>query len=380
MRLDRAASIDDLRRLARRRLPRLAFDFMDGGAQSEANLARNADAFARLLLRPRALVDVSRRDQGVELFGRRRDGALGIAPVGLANLIWPGADLAMARAAAKTGVPVVLSTAATTPLETAAEAAQGHAWFQLYVSADRTVRDDLIRRARAAGCEALVVTVDVPVAGKRDRDIRNGFRLPFRLDAATLADFARRPAWAAAMLRHGLPRFETLAPYAPPGAGAQSLAAFMAAQISAAFDRAELRQVRDQWPGKLVVKGILTAEDALACLEDGADGVIVSNHGGRQLDAGPAAIEALPAVVAAVGERLVVMLDSGIRRGADIVRAFALGARYTFSARCVLYGAAAGGEAGILRALALLRQETDQILGQLGRPRLAEVDGSCLWR
>lgn len=374
MKPERALSIADLRRAALRRLPRLVRDYVEGGAEDEAGVARNRAAFAALALVPRYLVDVSARERRTTLFGRAYAAPFGVAPIGLANLTRPGADRMMAEAAASADLPFVLSTAATTRLEDIAAAAPGHAWFQLYAPADRRIALDLIRRARTAGMNALVVTVDVPVPAKRERDARNGFALPFRLSAATALDMARHPAWALAMARRGQPRFENLAPYAPPRASAQSLAAFMASQISPALAWTDLAWIREAWGDRpLIVKGLLSADDARRAVAAGADGIVVSNHGGRQLDSAPAPIDVLPEIAAAVGGETVVMLDSGIRRGADIVKALALGARFCFVGRAALYGIAAFGRAGAARALAVLADEIDRCLGQIGCPRAAEL-------
>ena len=378
MAIERAASIDDLRRLARRRMPRFAFDFLDGGAETERNLRRNRDAFEEIGLVPRYLVDVSDCSLETELFGRRYAAPFGIAPIGLYNLIWPGADLALARLAARERIPHVVSTAASTSLEKVAEAAQGHAWFQLYVSADEAITEALLGRAEAAGYEVLLVTVDVPVAGKRDRDIRNGFRAPFRLTPRILADLALHPRWSLATLAGGTPGFANLAPLAAKFADAQSLAAFQASLVSAAFDWDGLKRLRDRWRGRLLVKGVLHPEDAARCVEVGCDGLVVSNHGGRQAAYGPAAIEALPAVAAAVDGAVPILLDSGIRRGSDLIRVKALGAGFGLLGRAFAYGLGAGGAAGAARSFELIRQEVSLALGQIGRPRFAAVDDSVL--
>lgn len=378
MSLARAVSIDDLRRLARRRVPRVAFDYMDGGAESESGLARNRAAFDRLRLVPRYLVDVSSRDISTELFGRRWAMPFGVAPTGLASLIWPGADFMLARAAAAADVPYILSTAATASLEDVAKAAPGHGWFQLYAGRDQDIVDDLVRRAHAAGYPVLVVTVDIPVPGKRDRDLRNGLTLPLRVSARQVADVLRRPAWLLASARAGAPRFRNIEPYVK-AARATSLAEAMALQTSGNFDWGRLKRVRAAWPGKMVVKGLMAPDDVKRAADEGADGVILSNHGGRQLDAGPAPIELLPQALAAVQGRIPIMLDSGIRRGGDVLRALALGAAFCFVARATLYGVAAGGEAGAARALAILRDEVDRTLGQLGCRALRELGPDRLW-
>jgi L-lactate dehydrogenase (cytochrome)/(S)-mandelate dehydrogenase len=378
MSVARAASIDDLRRLARRRVPRVAFDYMDGGAESENGLARNRAAFERIRLVPRYLVDVTTRDISTELFGRRWSMPLGVAPTGLASLIWPGADFMLARAAAAADVPFILSTAATASLEDVAKAAPGHGWFQLYAGRDQDIVDDLVRRAHAAGYPVLVVTVDIPVPGKRDRDIRNGLTLPLRPRAGTVLDVLRRPAWLWASARAGSPRFRNIEPYVK-STRATSLAEAMALQTAGNFDWGRLALVRAAWPGKLVVKGLMAPDDVRRAADEGADGVILSNHGGRQLDAGLAPIELLPRALEAAGGRIPIMLDSGIRQGGDVLRALALGAAFCFVARATLYGVAAGGAAGAAKALAILRDETDRTLGQLGCRTLGELGPDRLW-
>jgi L-lactate dehydrogenase (cytochrome)/(S)-mandelate dehydrogenase len=378
MSLARALSIDDLRRLARRRIPQVAFDYVDGGAESENGVQRNRAAFERLRLVPRYLVDVSRRDLTTELFGRRWAMPLGIAPTGLSGLIWPGADFMLARAAIQADVPFILSTAASTALEDIAKAAPENAWFQLYAGRDQDIVDDLVRRAGAAGFPVLVVTVDVPVPGKRPRDLRNGLTLPLEPGLRIALDVMRRPAWLLASARAGAPRFRNIEPYVK-AASAITLAEAMALQTAGNFDWARLKRVRDAWPGKLVVKGLMAPADVGRAAEAGADGVILSNHGGRQLDAGPAPIELLPAALEAAQGRIPIMLDSGIRQGGDVLRALALGAAFCFVARATLYGVAAGGEAGAARALAILRDEMDRTLGQIGCCTLGELGPDRIW-
>ncbi|MFT8244724.1 alpha-hydroxy acid oxidase [Roseomonas sp. BN140053] len=379
-RMAAAHSIDDLRRMARRRVARIAFDYFDGGVESEKGMARNRSAFDDVTLFPRYMVDVSVRDSSVELFGKRYAAPYGISPTGLGNLAWPGTDLAIARTARARNLPFVLSTPASTDIETVAAAAPGQVWFQLYVPRERRVREDLLRRADAAGIRVLVVTVDVPIPAKRERDLRNGFVLPLRLNARNLLDLATHPEWSLATLRAGAPRLRNLLPYVPQRSGAQTLAAFMAEQIAPSNDWSLLDDLRRLWPHTLVVKGLLTAADARIAVERGADGVAVSNHGGRQLDAGPAPLHALPAVVEAVAGKVPVLFDSGVRRGGDILKALALGASFVFAGRPTLYGAGAGGEAGVDRAVGILLDEFDRALGQLGCPRAAEINrGGVAW-
>lgn len=375
MSLERAACIDDLRRLARRRIPRFAFDLVDGGAEDESNLRRNEKAFEAIRLTPRYLVDCSKLSIATDLFGRAWAVPFGMAPIGLLNVFWPDADLALARLAAQENMPLAVSAAASTSLEKLAEAAGGNAWFQLYASADTVVTEGLVSRAEAAGYEVLLVTVDVPAPGKRDRDIRNGLEIPFRITPGIALDLALHPRWSLATLMAGRP---TVANYADLLASAGSMAAVQAKLISPRFDWSHLRALRDRWKGRLVVKGILHPEDAARCVEMGCDGVVVSNHGGRQVAFGPASIEALPEVARVVAGRVPVLLDSGIRRGADIIRAKALGADFVLLGRAFAYGAGAGGSDGAQRAFDLLVMELRRALGQLGRPDFATVEGSLL--
>jgi (S)-mandelate dehydrogenase len=284
----------------------------------------------------------------------------------------------LARAAAAADVPYILSTAATASLEDVAKAAPGHGWFQLYAGRDQDIVDDLVRRAHEAGYPVLVVTVDIPVPGKRDRDLRNGLTLPLRPRPGLVLDVLRRPAWLLASARAGAPRFRNIEPYVK-AARATSLAEAMALQTSGNFDWGRLARVRAAWPGKMVVKGLMAPDDVKRAADEGADGVILSNHGGRQLDAGPAPIELLPRALDAVQGRIPIMLDSGIRRGGDVLRALALGAAFCFVARATLYGVAAGGEPGAAKALAILGDEVDRTLGQIGCRALAELGPDRLW-
>ena len=378
MSLDRAASIDDLRRRARRRLPRFVFDFLDGGAEDESNLRRNREAFEALCLVPRYLVDVSDCRHEVAIFGKRYAVPFAIAPMGLLNLIWPDSDLALARLAGEKNMVFLVSTNSTTAIEQVAAAARGNAWFQLYVFSDEDLTESLLAKAESAGCEVLVLTLDVPVAGKRDRDIRNRFQVPFRWTPSVIADLALHPYWSLATLAAGNPTFANLTEFAGQD-DVQSLAQFQASRITGAYDWDDLKRLRDRWKGKLLLKGVMRPEDAVLAREAGCDGVIVSNHGGRQAAYAPAAVEALPGIVAALQGTLPVMLDSGLRRGADAIRAKALGADLVFFGRAFAYGAGAGGPAGCRRAYDILESELTLALGQLGRPDFAAIDGSVLF-
>jgi len=373
--LERAACIDDLRRIAKRRVPRFAFDLLDGGAENESTLRRNEEALDAVRIVPRYLVNVAKRSLETPLFGKTYTVPFGIAPIGLLNVFWPGADLVLAGLAARERMPIVASAAASTTLEQIAAAADGHAWFQLYVSSDDGINRGLLGRARAAGYEILMVTVDVPVPGKRDRDIRNGLQIPFRMTPRVLADLALHPRWCLETLAAGRP---TVANYVGRTGSARSMAAVQETLIGGTFDWEALRRLRDDWPGPLLVKGILHPEDAARCVEVGCDGLVVSNHGGRQVGYGPAAIEALPAVARAVDGAVPVLMDSGVRRGADIVRAKALGADFVLLGRGFGFGVGAGGAEGARRAFEIIELELSRALGQIGRPDFATVDPSVL--
>lgn len=370
-------SIDDFHDRARRRVPRLFFDYCDGGAGTESALRGNVERFSAIKMMPRATRNIAHRSSQVSLFGRDFAMPLGIAPIGLANLFWPGTDIALAKAALKADIPHVLSTAASTMIEDVAPVVGDNGWFQLYTSKDDAITEDLLSRAEKAGYHVLVVTVDVALPGKRRRDLRNGFRLPMPMGPKFAAQLACCPAWTLASLGKSIPRIVNLERYAG-ASSAQSLAAFMAAQISPMVDLDQISRFRERWKGPLVVKGILSPSDAAALAGRGVDGVIVSNHGGRQLDSAPATIDALPAVVAAAGERMAVMVDGGVRTGEDVAKAVALGARFVFAGRPFLYGMAATGSGD--PAVEVLKDEFDRVLGHLGCPNVADLNASFIWR
>jgi L-lactate dehydrogenase (cytochrome)/(S)-mandelate dehydrogenase len=372
-RLDRCASVEDLRAAARAALPRLAFDYLDGGAGDEAAMRRNRAALDAVALTPRALVDVAARDTSIELFGRRYAAPVGTAPIGLVNFVTADGDRQVALAARALDLPFVLSTAATTSIERLAPDLDGRLWFQLYMPRDRTVGDDLVRRAAEAGVTVLVLTVDVPGPGRRDRDIRNGFSLPFRLDARNALDFALHPRWALAQLRQGAPRLEHWERYAAERVSAPSLAALQAQQIDPSLSWDDAARLRDRWRGALVLKGVMHPDDAARAAALGIDGIVVSNHGGRQLAAAPAPIEVVASVRAAVGERLRIGMDSGVRSGTDVARALALGADFCLLGRAPVYGAAAFGQRGAEHALRMVVDELSRAMMMTGAAAIGSL-------
>ena len=375
MGLDRAACIDDLRTLAKRRIPRFAFDLVDGGAESERNMRRNIEAFEDVELTPRYMVDVSNIDTQATLFGQTFDVPFGMAPIGMLNAFWPDADLTLAKLCARQNMPYVASSAASTTLERLADAAAGNGWFQLYVSSDDTVTEGLIARAEAADYKVLIVTADVPAAGKRDRDIRNQLAVPFKITPEVVAGLIANPRWSLETLRHGKPN---IANYADLLKGATSYADVQKTLITPGFTWDDLKRLRDRWKGPMLVKGILHAADAVKCAEMGCDGIVVSNHGGRQVAFGPPTIEALPHIAQAVQGQIKIILDSGIRRGADILRAKAMGADFALSGRALAFGVGAGGAMGAQRALDILHLELVRALGQLGVASFEAVGASEL--
>jgi (S)-mandelate dehydrogenase len=375
-----AFSIEELRRAAKRRLPRAVFDFIDGGAEDELTLRANRAAFERQRLLPRVLVDVSSVDTRTDILGLPAQLPIVIAPTGAVGFGWRGGDVALARAAAAFGIPCSLSTSATASIELIADAAPGRRWFQAYFFKDRDFTFGLIERARKAGYEALLFTVDLPVGGKRERDFRNHFSVPFRFTPRNVLDFASRPAWALDMLMNGVPALENLAGLAAPGAGASKIASSVGYNQDASLDWDLLKQVRERWPGKLLVKGVAHPQDAERAVAAGCDGVIVSNHGGRQLDGAIASFDALPAVARAVGGKAAVLMDGGVRRGADVLKALASGAQAVLVGRATLYGVCAAGEAGARRALEILGDELVRAMQLCGARRIADIGPQLLVR
>lgn len=371
-------SYDDFRKAARWRVPQLAFDYLDGGAGTEIGLKESVEAFEQIRFVPNVLINVDRIDLTRTLFGHRFTRPFGFAPLGLTGLIWPGSDALLAKTAVEEDIPHVLSTAATTTIEEIAKVSGGRSWFQLYVARDAEIADDLLARADAAGVEALFVTVDVPLPGSRLRDRRNGLKLPLTPSLRLAADLALHPAWCLALARAGAPRLANLERYVDPAATAGQLAAFMATQSSGRLDWAVLAEIRQRWPRKLVVKGVLSPDDAARSRDAGADGIVVSTHGGRQLNSAIAAIDALPAIRKAVGPDFTVLLDSGVRSGEHIAKAIARGADFVFLGRLPMMAIAAAGEAGLKLALEQLTDDLTRTMSLLGAPTVDDLSAALL--
>lgn len=373
-------NLEDLRRHARRRLPRAIFDFVDGGAEDEYTLRANRLSFEKYAFRARALVDVSNCDQSTTLLGKQLSTPVLLAPAGLTGLVAPRGEVLAARAAANKGTLFTLSTMSVCSIEEVAAAVPGSSlWFQLYVWKDRGITRALMERAKAAGYHALCLTVDVPAMGRRERDSRNGFTVPPRVTLFNLLDALMHIRWGLWMLSAPRPTFGNFV-----GTGkldkedAISVASFTNKQFDPSVSWADLEWIRSLWPGPLLLKGISCGEDARLAVQHGVEGLIVSNHGGRQLDFLPAALELLPEIVDAVEGRAEIILDGGIRRGSDVVKAIALGARACMVGRPFLYALATQGQAGVELMLDLLRVEIDRTLALIGRPKLSRLDRSAL--
>lgn len=377
--MPRFANIDDLRRHAGRRLPRFLFDFVEGGADDEVTVRANRQAFGNYTFRARTLVDVSSRDLSTTLLGQRLELPVILGPVGLAGLLAPSGEVLAARAAERKGTTFVLSTMSVCTIEEVAVTAPASRWFQLYIWKDREVTRSLVERARAAGYSALCLTVDVPDMGNRERDVRNGFVVPPRPTLSNVMDLLLHLGWVLRMTRSPRATFGNfIDTKALSRKDAVSVAGYTSRQFDQSVTWADLEWLRGLWSGPLVLKGITTAEDARRAVEHGAEAIIVSNHGGRQLDGLPAALDVLPEIVDAVEGKAELILDGGVRRGSDVVKARALGARACMIGRPFLYGLAADGQSGVERVLEFFRKEIDSTLTLLGCPRLDQLDASYL--
>lgn len=365
-------NVEDYRRLAKRRVPQFVFEYIDGAAEDERCMRRNRDALDAVALLPQCLHDTTSINQSIEVFGQTWRQPFAVAPTGFNGLVRPGGDVMIARAAAAAGVPFVLSTASNARLEEVAQAS-GMQWLQLYVMSDRSIAEQMVRRARQARYSALVLTVDVPVSGYRERDVRNGFRLPFRPTPRTILNLCLHPSWLLRMAASGMPQFANLAESAEAAGSPQVQAALLARAMDRSMVWESLAWLRKLWDGPLLIKGVMHHGDARKAMQHGIDGIIVSNHGGRQLDAAPATMAVLPRIAEEVGHRMPVFVDSGFRRGSDVVKALALGARAVFIGRPLLYGLAARGEPGVSEVLGLFADEVSRTMTLLGAANVREL-------
>jgi L-lactate dehydrogenase (cytochrome) len=366
--------IADMRRVARRRVPKMFFEYADGGSYAEETLRANRADLERIKLRQRVLVDVSQRELATTMIGERVALPFALAPIGLCGMQWGDGEILACRAAHAAGIPFCLSTMSIASIEDVAAAVEQPFWFQLYVMKDRGLVRALIERAAAAKCSALVLTIDLQVLGQRHRDVHNGLTVPPEIKLKNILDIARKPAWALSVLRGKPKTFGNLAGQVRGTENVNSLARWIAGQFDPALNWKDVEWIRSLWPGKLIIKGVLDVEDAKLAAKTGAAALVVSNHGGRQLDGAPSSIAALPRIVDAVGGDIEVMFDGGIRTGADVLRALALGARSCLIGRAYIYGLGASGEAGVSKAIKIIRDELDVSMALCGVNSIRQID------
>lgn len=358
-------SIDDLRQKAIQKIPRFAFEYLDGGCNEDVNLHKNTTELREVELKPRYLGNYTTPDMRTEIFGHVYDAPFGISPLGLQGLIWPGAPEILAHAANKHNVPFILSTVSTASIEKISEITEGKAWFQLYHPAGAAVRDSVVQRAADAHYRVLVLLCDVPSFGFRPRDIRNGLGMPPRMTFKNILQILGKPEWAIKTLIHGQPEFATMKQYMPKGLNMKQLGLFMNKTFSGRLNEERIKPIRDKWKGKIVLKGVASMEDTEMAVKLGLDGIIVSNHGGRQLDAGQSAIHSLLPIVEKYKNKLTIMMDSGVRSGPDIARVLASGADFTFLGRTFMYGVAALGNNGGNHTIGMLKVQLRQVMEQI---------------
>jgi len=361
----RYPSIDDLRTRAQQKIPKFAFEYLDGGCNEDVNLRRNTSELREVQLKPNYLRNHGGSSTKTKLFGIEYDAPFGISPIGLQGLIWPNSPEILAKAAFNHNIPFILSTVTTTSIERASELTEGKSWFQLYHPTEDRLRDDIISRAAAAHCPVLVILCDVPSFGFRPRDIRNGLAMPPKMNLNNILQAFGRPHWSLQSLKHGIPSFANLLPYMPKGLDLNQLGKFMNDTFSGRLNEHKIKPIRDMWKGKLVLKGVASHYDAEQAIRIGIDGIIVSNHGGRQLDAGESSIKPLKTIAEKYGDQIEVMMDSGIRSGPDVARALASGSKFTFMGRSFMYGVSALGNKGGDHTISLLKTELQQVMEQI---------------
>lgn len=361
----RYPSVDDLRNRARQKMPKFAFDYLDGGCNEDINLHVNRADLQKIQLMPQYLSDFEGSEMNTELFGHKYDAPFGIAPIGLQGLMWPNSAEILAKAAFNHNIPFILSTVSTSSIERISEITEGKSWFQLYHPADEKVKIDILNRVKASGSDVLVILADVPTFGVRPRDTKNGLGMPPRMTLKNVIEVLKHPHWALQTLKHGIPGFETLKPYMDQGMSLQQLAKFMDATFSGRLTVDRISRIRDQWKGKLIIKGIVNELDAERAVKLGIDGIIVSNHGGRQLDCGESSIVPMKNLSKKFGQQIKIMVDSGIRSGPDVARAMASGAEFTFMGRSFMYGVGALGTKGGDHTISMIKKELQQVMEQI---------------
>ncbi len=358
-------SVKDLRKRAKFKMPKFAFDYLDGGCNDDINLNKNRTDIQKIELMPNYLSDYDKSLMKTELFGHTYDAPFGIAPIGLQGLMWPNSPKILAKAAMEHNIPFILSTVTTSSIETIAEITEGKSWFQLYHPADEKIKNDLLDRAENAGISVLVILADVPTFGFRPRDIKNGLSMPPKINLNNIIEVIKNPEWTLKTLLYGKPAFKTMMPYIPKGLNLQKLGEFMDITFSGRLNEERIASIRSHWKGTLIIKGIVSEQDAEKAIRLGADGLIISNHGGRQLDAGQSSIVPMTNLAKKYKSKIKIMVDSGLQSGPDIARAMASGAEFTFMGRSFMYGVGALGNEGGNHTISLIKKELLQVMEQL---------------
>ena len=366
-------SIADLKIKARKKIPRFAFEYLNGGCNDDVNIKRNTDEIRNVQLRPEYIKKFNGSSLKTSVFGIEYDLPFGIAPIGLQGLMWPNSPEILAKSAFKNNIPFILSTVSTSSIERISEITEGKFWFQLYHPAEDKLTNDLIIRTHDSGCKVLVILCDVPTFGYRPKDIKNGLSMPPKMNLNNFFQIFSKPHWAVETIKYGQPSFETLKPYMPKGLNLKQLGGFMNQTFDGRLNEEKIKKIRDNWKGKLVLKGVSSEFDVKQSIRLGIDGIIISNHGGRQLDAGPSSIKVLEKIAPKYGDKIEIMMDSGIRSGADISRTLATGAKFTFLGRSFMYGVCALGKKGGDQTIHILKTELNQIMEQLCCEKISDL-------
>ena len=375
---NRYPSVEDLRKLAKKRIPKFAFEYLDGGCNEDVNIKKNTERIRKIELKPEYLIDYKTANLKTELFGKNYDAPFGISPIGLQGLMWPKSPEILAKAAFDNNIPFILSTVTTSSIETISEITEGNAWFQLYHPAEEKVTVDILKRAENAGCPVLVILADVPSFGYRPRDIRNGLSMPPKMSIKNIIEAIKRPQWLMETLKNGQPNFEILKPYMPKNLNLNQLAKFMDITFSGRLDEEKIKKIRDNWKGKLVIKGVESIHDVEKACNIGLDGIIVSNHGGRQVDIGQATIDSMNSIIPKYKNKIKIMMDSGIRGGADVARVMSCGADFCFLGRTFMYGVSALGKKGGTHTITMLKKQLTQIMEQFSCGEISDFQDKII--
>jgi L-lactate dehydrogenase (cytochrome) len=370
---NRYPSVEDLRKLAKKRIPKFAFEYLDGGCNEDVNIKKNTERIRKIELKPEYLIDYKTTNLKTEIFGKNYDAPFGISPIGLQGLMWPKSPEILAKAAFDNNIPFILSTVTTSSIETISEITEGNAWFQLYHPAKEEVTIDILKRAENAGCPVLVILSDVPSFGYRPRDIRNGLSMPPKMSIKNIIEAIKRPKWLIQTLKNGQPNFEILKPYMPENLNLNQLAKFMDITFSGRLNEEKIKKIRDNWKGKLVIKGVESIHDVEKAINIGLDGIIVSNHGGRQIDVGQSTIDSMNSIIPKYKNKIKIMMDSGIRGGADVARVMSCGADFCFLGRTFMYGVSALGKNGGTHTITMLKKQLSQIMDQLSCSDISDL-------